>query len=497
MLLLLFLFFTQPIINAASDASSIILRIRWPNGSMGKVAVNTKKDENNNNSLRSIISNFPQYSSLLEGESKEKLKIHDDNNILLDDTKSPIELGLKHGSLLSIISSSPTKSISKSNKKNTPPLFHPFPDLAKKDARQVRYNLARQRQQRKGNASYGDLLERQSNLHTVDPQGKGTIHRVYMCATAAQRFNAGGHKKALLLGTVQRERKNAAAGSRTKTSLSSQPTEDDFCPVAKVHALWEPPDAEDLSSLKAWSRVQKLASYLGIVPIGWIFSYDKEEEDSDDDEKSCLLGASELLFGAQLQIQQMKQRGREEGAKIVTLAMQSSDGATEAFQLSDVCVQMTAEGLLLDSSSSILVTTRHEVIVDGRETKELDPLLCLVNTALLSHEGMYVLSTKSTIKKKTGTLTLKTRKALLKALEEEEESPPKKSKNKSAATKDTSSLLSLLCDFSTLLVLDKLMGDDTKTEELCQCVSKWARGQKKGTQIPATLQRTLQSLLSS
>lgn len=484
---------------------------------MGKIVIKENQDSDSSSSLRSILANHPQYSSLLlsSNKSKKSFKICDKNNALLDDSKSISELGLKHGSILSITSNSSSGSKQTSSsasirqlKKEVVSSFQPFPELAKKDAKRARYDLARQKKNRAVH-SYGALLDRQSNFHVVEPQGTGPIHRVYMCATSAQRFHSSvskdKNKVALLLGTVQRERKDTARRAKIQTSLSSQPKDEDFCQVVKVHTIWEPPvsinqnkskknvDSHNDFLLKpsdTMKRVQKIASYLGLIPIGWIFASDDEagekSKNSDDSDTAMVLTGRDLVFGSQLQIQQMQQRGREEGAKFVSLAMQASDGATEAFQISDVCVQMTSEGILNPSKTSIL-TASNEIIVDGKETTQLDSVLCLINTALLSHEGMYVShgDKKSTVKGKTGTLTLKTKKALLKAIEEVK------------SNSDDSSLFSLLCDFPTLVALDALLADDEQTQEICRLVSKWTRGQKRGAQISLKLKKTLKSILIS
>eukprot|EP00547_Thalassionema_nitzschioides_P016334 CAMPEP_0194253922 /NCGR_PEP_ID=MMETSP0158-20130606/30932_1 /TAXON_ID=33649 /ORGANISM="Thalassionema nitzschioides, Strain L26-B" /LENGTH=493 /DNA_ID=CAMNT_0038991775 /DNA_START=30 /DNA_END=1508 /DNA_ORIENTATION=+ len=473
------------------QGSPFILRIRWPNGSMGKIMINEKSDSS---SLRSILAGHPQYSSLLSSSNNDNnnqpFKIQDKDNTMIDDTKSLTELGLKHGSLLSIISKSSsdskekTSSLSARKRKEVASSFQPFPDLAKKDATRARYDMARQKKNR-GVHSYTDLLDRQSNSHVVEPQGAGPIHRVYMCATSAQRFHASKNtnKVGLLFGTVQRERKEATSRRKIQTSLSSQPKAEDFCQVVKVHTIWEPPSSLNqkqtknkvgysnhflLKQSEAMKRVQKVASYLGLKPIGWIFAYGDEEKElpknNANDKTSVVITGKDLTIGAQLQIQQMQQRGREDGAKFVTLAMQASDGATEAFQISDVCVQMASEGILTPSKSNI-ISTIHEIVVDGKETKQLESVLCLINTALLSHEGMYVAHSeqKPTVKSKTGTLTLKIKKALLKAVEE----------TMAKGSNDDSSLLSLLCDFPTLLALDTLLADDEQTQDICRSVSKW------------------------
>lgn len=144
---------------------------------------------------------------------------------------------------------------------------------------------------------------------------------------------------------------------------------------------------------------------------------------------------------------------------------------------------MVAEDMLMvveDDPNDRHVKTQHALVVDGRETKTLDTGLCLVNTALLSHEGLYASAAKPT--KKNGSLTTKTKKALVAALGE----------------KTDATLLTLLAEFRILVALDTLLRhNDAEMQDLCRAVRKWARGQKQGTAIPSNLKRKLTTLLSS
>jgi hypothetical protein len=123
--------------------------------------------------------------------------------------------------------------------------------------------------------------------------------------------------------------------------------------------------------------------------------------------------------------------------------------------------------------------------VDSKETHELDALLCLVNTAMLSHVGLFSgLEGVAHPVKKNKSLTQKAKKRILMAA--------------AAATSENDSqqlLMKELCDFNVLLALDNLLQAD-QTNELCRIVQKWSRGQRRGTMIPPELCRVLQSVLS-
>lgn len=71
------------------------------------------------------------------------------------------------------------------------------------------------------------------------------------------------------------------------------------------------------------------------------------------------------------------------------------------------------------------------MLLDGKEVSEIDCLLCLVNTGLLSHTGNY--------RTKIANLSPKTKKKLIKKLHGEE-----------------IEFLQELCSFSLLMALDKV-----------------------------------------
>jgi hypothetical protein len=429
----------------------------------------------------------------------DKATVQVGTTTIKDTSQTLSSLGLKHGSLIKITPPRPASKtaqasrfkIEKSNR------FDPFPDLARD------YQMAIRRKAQRGTTgkmSYGDLAHVQSALHVVEPQPEGPLKRVYMCRVSAERFQsncivATKNKKpsiasrvALLFGTIQRERVDLKP-VKARTSLSSTTSDQDYCQVAKVQALWEPPqvtstkhyDAKSLMDNAALQRALTVADWLGLTLVGWIFSY--TDSRSEEEEDSLPVWGRDVHVGACQIIEKMKRLDdRQEGAKFVTLAMDANTGATEAFQLSDVSIQMVAENMWEGTEQGRFVTTQHEIIVDGKETNQLDSVLCLVNTAMLSQVGSYAGKTTNSVNKKSGNLSAKTKKALLAALDKD--------------GSDHCSLLNALSDFNMLVALDALLPAE-ETKELCRLVKKWVRGQKHGTQVPKTLKLSLQSVLSS
>ncbi|KAL9179419.1 hypothetical protein ACHAXT_008709 [Thalassiosira profunda] len=530
------------ILASAGAAGPTVLRIRTASGPVLRVPL---PNEDASTTLSSILA-----AAGVEPDDAAKCQVGlpgkaggGDPDILdlspesADAQKTAAELGLKHGSLITILpppmdKPSKTDAASASIKEEDADRFDPFPDLAKSTSYSAasRRSRALSRGVSRGR-TYGDISRVRSTMHAVEPQSKGPLTRVYVCQVGAARFQnhcivstpkkkqkqpSGKKRKdekpkvenraALLFGTINKERVDQSR-KKARTSLSSIHEDDKMCEVAKVHAVWEPPgqkptldgkhydedcllsayaaDAEGkLTKESATDRAIRVAGWLGLQPIGWMFSY--ADEDRHEDGDALPVHGRDAAVGAKLQIETMKRRGREEGRKFVTLALDGRVGATEGFQLSDVCVQMVAEGVVappaVDESrqSTRFLDLKDPVVVSGEETKRLDSVLLLVNTAMLSHVGLYSggagAPAGGNVKRGSGALLVKTRKRIL------------------ASMNDGSGVLKELCDFDVLLALDSLLARED-SEKLCLLVRKYARGQKKGTALDAHLNLALQSVL--
>ncbi len=502
----------------------IILRIRKHDGSMGRIQI-TDQDST---TLSSVLRTFQPDSESppsddAETEANIECTIGKDK---ITDTNQPISaFGLKNGALISIIPPKMSLSEKCEAKKvdvTTPRYtdFDPFPDLAKSShSAAARRSRALSRLPNKRSMSYGDIANLHSFLHVIEPQPNGPIKRVYMCHVGAQKFRDNCYlqptkkqlkatkgkakvqirnKCALLFGTVNKERVDQSA-MKTRTSLSTPLYEMKMCEVVKVHAVWEPPqkgsneecyDAKKFVKGKEVERAKEVAKALGMKPVGWIYSYsDDRQGDSVDGaaaasgEDSLPVWGRDIVVGAQGQIENMQQLGRDEGCKYVTLALDCKSGATEAFQLSNTSVQMVAEGVLAIPKDKVMerfVQTQESVSIDNKETTDLDTVFCLVNTAMLSHEGRFSGKAGVNAVKKTGGLTNKKKKTLLSKLEGE----------------SNEEIFRELCDFDTLMALHSILGKDDM-DQLCTLVTKFSRGQRKGTEMGNDLKLVLKSVLAS
>ena len=525
---------------ATASNNPTIIRIRNIDGSVLRVPL---KDEQST-TLSSILSAAGVSLEDIKCQLGPPGKSTEISTTGTDAQKTAAELGLKNGSMITLTSAKPkeipqVKPSAKEATDNNNDRYDPFPDLAKSSSYSALSRRSRALSSASRGRSYGEISKVREAMHNIEPQSEGPIGRVYVCRVGAARFqnhcivptaSGGGSKKkkkvqkkmessienriALLFGTINKERQDQSR-KIARTSLSSTTDDEKMCSVAKVHAIWEPPmqkplvngkhyddncllsnyrgDVPDQQSTKESNtqRAIRVANYLGLRPIGWIFSYADENRHEDGD--SLPVHGRDAIVGSSLQIETMKLLGRDEGKQFITLALDGKIGATEAFQLSDVCVQMVAEGALkapaVDAQlkSTRFLSLKDPVVVSGEETTRLDSVLLLVNTAMLSHVGLYSGGEDAppggNVKRNSGALLSKTRKRLLAALQSE-------------GSSSSQSSLKELCDFDVLMALDNMVGKEDM-EKLCELVKKYARGQKRGTALSSHLKLTLQSVLGS
>ncbi len=536
---------TLALVDVASASSplstTLTLRVRKADGSMDRVVI--PKDEIETTTLSSILSSYIPDDSCDGGDTKDKapecqIGIGSGPSRQFQDVQNTNQslssLKLQNGSIINIV---PKKRSSQSTKEGesggeqeqTKSLFSrytefdPFPDIAKSShSAAARRSRALSRLPSKRSMSYGEISKLRDHMHTIEPQAKGPIKRIYMCHLGAQRFKdnctimptkkqlkAGKNKGiqfanrvAVLFGSVNTERVDQSK-KKSRTSLSTPLYEMEMCKVVKVHAVWEPSGQNSVSGKpydcsKLWGAEDKKDEYesalkvadsLGLQVVGWLYSYsDDRQNDSDEsssDEPSSSNGEDALpvfgrdvVLGSMGQIDNMERIGRDAGHQFITLALDAKTGATEAFQLSDVSVQMVAEGkLTIPDESKRHLESKEPVVVDTKETSTLDSVLCLVNTAMLSHEGNFSGgSTKSSIKK-SGALTLKAKKTILSRIDG-----------------DSEKLVASLCDFNTLMALARSIGED-EMSELCNLVKKYARGQRKAATPSKQLKLVLKNAL--
>jgi hypothetical protein len=548
-------------------------------------------------------------------------------NLATDGNKTMTELGLVHGSTITILKSSSSSSVSSDNhlgrhsktnsndkkkKRNEDDeRFDPFPELATSSSRTTSIMSRRSRREK--------AMKQNKRLHIIEPQSTSTtkdvIKRVYVCERSAAKFRnhcistattaaaAAATKKkrkaavtaattimenrvGLLFGTIERSSNNVAnngiINSRSRKTMSSNSGSSGYEKIVNVHAIWEPTNQKPSSSNQYIDhyddtclllpstatttttmkdeeeevveevdiqRAIRIGRWLGLRPVGWIFSYTNNDRTKEVDSRGTTVTATttstttalppiyvrDVIMGSKLQIQTMKynrmlnrnDNDDDDGQKdFVTLAMNCIDGMTESFQYSNVCVQMVAEGVLSlpeqtpqqqdDDGNTRLAKLPIPVLVSDEETTILDTVLLLINLAMFSHVGLYsgdatVTATGgSSVKRSTGELLTKTRKRILTLLlEAKKKQQQQRHQQQYGSGDDTDNihddeeLLKLLCDFDILLALDVLLDRDD-SEKLCLLVKQYATTvknkkmttkKKKKPIVDKQLRLTLQTVL--
>jgi len=525
--------------SSSPSPPSMILRIRRPNGKVTHLQIKNP----NESTIRGIA------SSILEnGENVNKDDAHNDvtaegnkftlgipTGVSLDGNKPISELNLKNGAMICCVNDNNNNTSKKSSGQRKiieeKDVFDPFPDLAK-----PRYTSAARKARAMANLKRGmtfnDISKLSSSMHTVQAQENGKIKRVYLCSNSIPTFQSSSFDKkqqrvtpkiALLFGTYGSERvEPEQSKKKARTSLSSQSEDTKFCDIVKVQTIWEIPSQKPSTEhAYDWSCVEsslmnengdkekndvveqaiRLASKLNLHIVGWIYSHNGGNE--REESKVPVLGR-DVIIASKIQCRIMqhckeKDGGHEEWKGFVTCAMDVLSGATEVYQISDQVVQMVSEGILLtgpaegeghtkNNNRNRYVSTSDPVVVDGKEVREVDSLLCLVNTALLSHKGSFSSGRSNggnkltgLVKASTGNLTTKGRKQLISALQ--------------LSNNDSSSqFMDLLLDFNLLFGISKLLAA-ADAEQLAKLVFKFSRGQKKSSVLGGQLKLSLESLL--
>jgi hypothetical protein len=526
--------------TTTTTTTTMILRVRAPDGSLQRLQLTEKIRQL---TIAELLENL-QVTTTGNDNKKKKISsftVQLDGMAVATSMRIADMPRLKHGSVLAVVINPLTSEVKTPGTKARnsddadadatgkktplpPSSFVPFPDLAK------RWNDRRYRANKnKKPTSYAALTAyRDATVHRIEEVSQPKrIEQIYICQNMARRFvemdNGGTDNDVLILGTIARQHKTKA-----RHSLDDQKTLHKTTLIAKSQAMVVPSEEKD----DVWKDV---AMYLGLEPIGWMVAaaVTMPTGQKDTNEKSSLLPTSAaILRAARFQIDVMRQKAQRpqqphgttsttndhfEG--FCTIAMDRSSGATEAYQLTDVTVQMVAEGLFHETTTNTfdatkradkndhdtnnnILRTKHPIWVDGGESNSLDTLLCLVNTAVLSHTGWYSTKTTRTVKKTNGRLTKVTRTKLLAALQ-----LPKGKAAGNGENNGDAAALDILCDFDLLVALVRMLrstppnknkqdGDDDG-RALCETVQQYAKGLKRTTKLNPALRQRIVDLIQS
>ncbi|KAK4537500.1 hypothetical protein CDCA_CDCA12G3525 [Cyanidium caldarium] len=160
--------------------------------------------------------------------------------------------------------------------------------------------------------------------------------------------------------------------------------------LVKVDTIFEPPQQGDRDvylpaegAAAATAVADKLAEYLGLVRVGWIFSHHAERRDYVMSDRDVAMAAH-----LHLQTEQCGQRFATAAPFFVTIAVAiQSNGQRhfEAYQLSEQCLQMARAGLLIPMNDNGRMRTLDEVRVEAANTTVIETDFFLVVVPIVEY----------------------------------------------------------------------------------------------------------------
>lgn len=122
-------------------------------------------------------------------------------------------------------------------------------------------------------------------------------------------------------------------------------------------------------------RVDVLAGLLGMRKVGWVFSHAPGRD--------FTMSGAEILKAAELQ--------SKYGRQFCTVAVTTNTEGHimfESYQVSDQCVKLFEDGILLaDDANPKIIKTTKPVVVDKKETTEVDTALFITTVAIKERQG--------------------------------------------------------------------------------------------------------------
>ncbi|KAJ3704582.1 hypothetical protein LUZ61_008287 [Rhynchospora tenuis] len=274
---------------------------------------------------------------------------------LSDPSASLSSLGLSHGSLLYLSSSVPRLSAP------PPPPRSAFAPAGSFGRNKMTIDDLVARQIR---------ITRQENPHCVSAsfdRASANAFQLYVSETLAFSIKRG----AFLYGDV-------ASDSSVSVQFIYEPPQQ---ATEDLLTLLRDPDEERL--------VDAIASGLGMTRVGFIFTQAVGRKKSDTGEYT--LSAREVAQAVALQAE----GGTPEWVTAVVKLEVDEDGGAdvhfEAFQMSDMCLKLFRDGLLEtdlpEDADPRLSRVNKEVVVAGKDTKEVDNDFFLVPVKISDHQG--------------------------------------------------------------------------------------------------------------
>ncbi|XP_078440018.1 NPL4-like protein 2 [Wolffia australiana] len=245
----------------------------------------------------------------------------------------------------------------------------------------------------------------------------------------------------------------------------------------EVEFIYEPPQQGTVENLyllrdpEEEALVEAIAAGLGVIRVGFIFTQAVGAKELVEGEYT--VSARELLQAVELHAES----GIEEWVTaIVKMEVNEEGGADvhfEAFQLSDICVRLFKEGLFVaeieDESDPKLSKMKKDVIVGGKDTRDVDNDFFLVLVKISDHQGL--LSSSFPVENRITTVTTRALRSHL-------------DRAKGQA------FVKRISDFHLLLMLARYLDANSDVPALTECV-------RMQTQVPEGYQLLIESLAST
>lgn len=155
-----------------------------------------------------------------------------------------------------------------------------------------------------------------------------------------------------------------------------------------VEAIYEPPQEVDSEAAEGFvaledekeESVEKIASLLGLVKVGWILSHELR--------KDYTLSAAEVILAAEHQLEAAE--GVHETPFVTVTVSPTADGTVtvEAFQVSQQCMAMVAEEALEvgeDDPHECVVNETFTAIQEGKASKTVENSFFLTVVPIVQH----------------------------------------------------------------------------------------------------------------
>lgn len=154
---------------------------------------------------------------------------------------------------------------------------------------------------------------------------------------------------------------------------------------AKVECIYEPPQTCDANSFEINDdgKGDMLASLLSLQRVGWIFAHPPRED-------GFLFSGAEILQAAQFQLEAADGVHETAFVSVKVYVNEQGEANFEAYQVSQQCMSMVAEGALgtdPEDLSACAVHPTFTAIVEGKQAASVNTNFFLCNVPVKQHES--------------------------------------------------------------------------------------------------------------